>query len=71
MADTNTLAQRCRDLRASRKWTQKAVAQYTGLTQGQISHIENGRVTSSGPKTIKALAKLYGVTTSFLLGGDQ
>lgn len=68
---TPTLASRCIELRTARGWTQKDVARYTGLTQGQISHIETARVTKSAPRTVEKLARLFGVTPDYLTGGAQ
>lgn len=49
-----------RQLRADRGLTQRAVAVLTGLTQGEISQLEQGRVTPR-PETIVKLAKALGI----------
>ena len=61
------LADRLRELRQERGWTQGRVAERLGVTPSVISAYENGIRQPSYEVLIK-LARLYGVTSDYLLG---
>lgn len=58
---------RIRDLREDRDLSQREVAAYLHITQQCYSKIETGRMDVTGERLI-LLAKLYGVTTDYILG---
>lgn len=66
-----TLADRVKDLRTEKGWTMAEVARFVGCTVPNISHIEAGRVTDPRRPTLRSLARLFGVTESYLKGGDE
>ena len=61
------LADRLRELRQERGWTQGRGAERLGVTPSVISAYENGIRQPSYEVLIK-LARLYGVTSDYLLG---
>ena len=58
---------RIRDLREDHDLSQKEVAAYLHITQQCYSKIETGSMDITGERLL-LLAKLYGVTTDYLLG---
>ena len=58
---------RIRELRIEQNLSQKEVAAYLHITQQCYSKIETGRMDITGERLL-LLAKLYGVTTDYLLG---
>lgn len=58
---------RIRDLREDRDLTQREVADYLHITQQCYSKIETGRMDITGERLL-LLAKLYGVSTDYILG---
>ena len=58
---------RIRELRLERGLSQKEIAAYLHITQQCYSKIETGRMDITGERLI-LLAKLYGVTSDYLLG---
>ena len=58
---------RIRDLREDHDLSQKEVAAYLHITQQCYSKIETGRMDITGERLI-LLAKLYHVTTDYILG---
>jgi transcriptional regulator with XRE-family HTH domain len=56
--------------RHARKLSQGAVAKAVGITQKHLSQIERGHVpiASLGSGTVVRLARLFGVSTDYLLG---
>lgn len=58
---------RIRELRVDRNLSQKEVAAYLHITQQCYSKIETGRMDITGERLI-LLAKLYNVTTDYILG---
>lgn len=58
---------RIRDLREDHDLSQKDVAAYLHITQQCYSKIETGRMDITGERLI-LLAKLYHVTTDYILG---
>ena len=58
---------RIRDLREDHDLSQKEVASYLLISQQLYSKIETGRMDITGERLI-LLAKLYHVTTDYILG---
>ena len=58
---------RIRDLREDRDLSQKEVAAYLHISQQCYSKIETGRMDITGERLL-LLAKLYDVTTDYILG---
>lgn len=66
-----TLAERVRELREARQWSTTYVAKFVGCVQSNIVHIEKGRITNPTKQTTRALCSLFGVTETYLKGGDE
>lgn len=64
------LAARLKNLRTQKGLTQTQVAHAIGVTRSVISLYEN-EMRQPSPDMIIALARLYGVTTDYLLGMDE
>jgi|SRR5699024_2288212 len=64
------LAERLKKLREDRGYLQKYVANKIDVKSNTLSGYENG-TRSPEPKLIKKLAKLYGVSTDYLLGHNN
>ena len=60
-------AERLKELRTEKGLSQRELAKAVGLTQGAITHWENGVRSPSGEALI-LLAKYFGVTSDYLLG---
>lgn len=58
---------RVRELRIDRGLSQREIAEYLHITQQCYSKIETGRMDITGERLL-LLAKLYGVTTDYILG---
>ena len=58
---------RIRDLREDHDLSQKEIAAYLHISQQLYSKIETGRMDITGERLI-LLAKLYNVTTDYILG---
>ena len=56
---------RLRELRLSQGWSLRDVSERTGMSQSAICLYEKGKRALKSPK-VKALAKLYGVSTDYL-----
>jgi transcriptional regulator with XRE-family HTH domain len=56
-----------RRLRRQRQLTQEQLAARTGLSQGHVSHLENGERLNPGMTTLKRLARALGVPVAELL----
>lgn len=63
----NVLADRLKKLREQSGFMQKHVADKIGVRSNTLSGYENGTRTPD-PQSIKALAKIYDVSTDYLLG---
>lgn len=59
---------RIRELRKSKNITQKDIFLQTGLSSGNLSSIENGKILPSAP-SLMSLSKVLGCTTDYLLFG--
>lgn len=64
------LRQLIRDLREDHDLTQREVAAYLGISQQTYSNYENG-VREIPTSTVVALARLYQVSTDYLLNTDS
>lgn len=64
------LRQLIRDLREDHDLTQREVAAYLGISQQTYSNYENG-VREIPTSIVVALAKLYQVSTDYLLNSDS
>lgn len=65
--ESNTLSKRLKELRESKGYLQKFVADKIGVRSNTLSGYENG-TRSPDPEMIVSLAKLYNVSTDYLLG---
>lgn len=63
-----TLGDRLRSVRVHRKLSQADLARLANVTQGAISHLENGRSESSRELTL--IANALGIDANWLLHGD-
>jgi len=63
------LATRIKNARKAKGYTQRELADRTGMDQGHISRLENGGKGAS-MEYLQTLAKELGVTISYLLGED-
>ncbi|HEK9983843.1 helix-turn-helix transcriptional regulator [Streptococcus equi subsp. zooepidemicus] len=61
---------RIKNLREDRDYNQSRISQYLNCSQSAYSRIENG-IQDVHTQFLKKLAKLYGVTTDFLLEMDK
>lgn len=60
-------ASRLKELRKKHGLTQKEIAKLIGISQSSYSNWENGNTEPSLENVVR-LAKLFGVTTDYLLG---
>jgi transcriptional regulator with XRE-family HTH domain len=63
-----SLAERVRELRRARGWTQKELEAHAGVSYVTISHIETGITTEISTATLGRLATTFDVTTDYLMG---
>lgn len=61
---------RLKELRLKAGYTQEYVGKYLGCLQESYSKVENGK-TELKSETICALSKLYGVSTDYILIGEE
>ncbi|AGZ23086.1 helix-turn-helix transcriptional regulator [Streptococcus suis] len=61
---------RIKNLREDKDYNQSQISQYLNCSQSTYSRIENG-IQDVPTQFLKKLAKLYGVTTDFLLEMDK
>lgn len=61
---------RIKNLREDGDYNQSQISQYLNCSQSTYSRIENG-IQDVPTQFLKKLAKLYGVTTDFLLEMDK
>lgn len=62
------LGQAVRRLRDEHRWTQAELADRAGVSQGEVSQLEQGRIRAIGPHRYKDFARAFGMsTTDFLL----
>ncbi|HEV7894096.1 MAG TPA: helix-turn-helix transcriptional regulator [Pyrinomonadaceae bacterium] len=67
--DKSTLGKKVRHLRNHRLWNQEKLSDMSGLSQSEISKIENGQPKTLSHETIRKLAKGLEVTPEFLVRG--
>lgn len=63
----HTTAYRVRLLRQDREWSQKELADKVFVTHSQISRLESGETTNISSSLLVALAKVFHVSTDYLL----
>ena len=63
----NTTAYRVRLLRQDRGWSQKELADKIFVAHSQISRLESGETTNIGSSLLVSLAKIFQVSTDYLL----
>lgn len=63
----NTTAYRVRLLRQDRGWSQKELADKIFVAHSQISRLESGETTNIGSSLLVSLAKVFHVSTDYLL----
>ena len=63
-----TMAERLQDLLKEKKMTQEQLADALGLSESTINRYINGQTEKISTETIIAMAKLFNVSTDFLLG---
>lgn len=63
-----TIQERLKDLRTERKMTLKQLSEATGLSRAALGKYETDDFKDISPFSIATLAKLYGVSTDYLLG---
>ena len=63
-----TIYERIGDLRSSKGWSQKKLAEITGIVTSQLSRIENGNIEHISSDILIKLAKAFGVSTDYILG---
>ena len=68
MAVPVTPGERITDLRKARGWDQKTLAENSGLSESQISRIENGKIGKLSHDILIKLAKVFHVSTDYILG---
>ena len=67
----NTTSYRVRLLRQDRGWSQKELAEKIFVAHSQISRLESGETTNIGSSLLISLAKIFHVSTDYLLGITQ
>lgn len=63
----NTTSYRVRLLRQDRGWSQKELAEKIFVAHSQISRLESGETTNIGSSLLISLAKIFHVSTDYLL----
>jgi len=58
-------------LREKRHLTQSQLAQKSGVSQGYISELENGKKQNPSAKKLKKLSKVLGIALADLLDDDS
>ena len=66
-----SMAERIKELRMAAGLTQEELGEKIGLQKSAIAKYENGRVENIKRSTIQALADLFGVKPSYILGFDE
>lgn len=64
-----TIARRLRQLRMAKHMSQQNVADFLGITRTAYNKYEHGIIQPT--RKAKKLAKLFGVSTDFILGADD
>lgn len=66
-----SMAERIKELRLAAGLTQEELGEKLGLQKSAIAKYENGRVENIKRSTIQAMADLFGVRPSYILGFDD
>lgn len=66
-----TIGERLKDLRVERRLTLEQLAELTQLSKSALGKYENDDYKDISPFAITTLAKLYGVSTDYLLGVSE
>ena len=64
------ISERIKEMRKARRWTQAELARKLGLTRNAVNSWEQGLSTPS-PACLVELAKLFSVSTDYLLGIER
>lgn len=67
MFDAKNFGERLTAIRQQRNLSQVSVSKAVGITQTQLSDMENGKTGTTLPRLVK-LAEFYRVSTDYLLG---
>ena len=67
MFDVKNFGERLTAIRQQRNLSQVSVSKTMGITQTQLSDMENGKTGTTLPRLVK-LAEFYHVSTDYLLG---
>lgn len=65
------LGDRIRNLRKNKQLTQEELAQELGLQKSAIAKYEKGRVTNIKRETLLKMARIFEVSPSYLISGDE
>lgn len=65
------MSDRIKELRLAAGLTQEELGEKLGLQKSAIAKYENGRVENIKRSTIQAMAELFGVSPSYVLGFDD
>jgi len=68
---TLTIGERLKDLRNSRHLTLEELAEVTQISRSALGKYENDDFKDISPFSVVTLAKLYGVTTDYLMGVSE
>ena len=66
-----TMAERIKELRLSANLTQEELGEKLGLQKSAVAKYENGRVENIKQSTIMAMANLFKVRPSYIMGWDD
>ena len=64
------IGDRLKELRESKKWSQKYLGELVNLSQQTIDHYEKGRAEPKA-ETLNLFSNIFNVSTDFLLGNSQ
>lgn len=65
--EKETIASRVKELRKGRQWNQAQLAEKVGVARSQITRLESGETQNVNSDLIVKLARVFGVTTDYLL----
>lgn len=68
MPDSVTIGERIEELRKDKGWSQQQLAEKIYVSKSQISRIESGETKNVSSEMIIAFAKVFNVSTDYLLG---
>ena len=67
----SSLGERIHNRRTKLNWTLAVLSQEAGVSKGFLSDLENGKKKTAGGDYLKEIARALGVTTDYLLSGDE